>query len=79
MIRMQVFKVNSDWSCDGASPLRNKQIAPIEAFIAQIGYDNIKNIIVSAPASVNSYYTIFYEDGQPYTPYVEPPKKGIFG
>ncbi len=81
MIRMQVFKVNADWSCNRESPLRNKQIAPIESLIAQIGYDNIKNIIVSAPDSIYSYYTIFYEDGQPYTPYVEdePKKKGIFG
>ncbi len=81
MIRMKVFKVDSSISCDEATPLRAKYVAPIETFIAQIGYDNIKNIVVSAPNSINSYYTFFYEDNQPYTPYVEdePKKKGLFG
>lgn len=79
MIRTRVFRVFSKESCDPI--LGKKLMAPMEEFIAQIGYNNIKNIIVSAPESIYSYYTIFYEDGKPYTPYVEgePKKKGLFG
>ena len=43
----------------------------MERFIAQIGYDSIKNIVVSPGIDVYSFYSIFYEDGQPYTPYAE--------
>jgi hypothetical protein len=67
---------------DSCNPLyKNKVWAPVEEFIAKIGYDNIKNIIVTPGTTYFSYYSIFYEDGLPFTPYVEeePKKKGIFG
>ncbi|MEA5135273.1 MAG: hypothetical protein VB035_03950 [Candidatus Fimivivens sp.] len=79
MIRMQVFSMNSNRMFDKL--YQRKEISPIEEFIAQVGYNNIKNIIVSNSGTVFLCYSIFYEDGQPYTPYVEeePKKKGIFG
>ena len=77
MIRVRVFKIFSGKSCD---PISGKEVlAPMENFIAQIGYDNIKNIIVSAPDTLFSFYSIFYEDGLPYTPPPVPEKKGLFG
>ncbi|WMJ83461.1 hypothetical protein ACS3UN_10335 [Oscillospiraceae bacterium LTW-04] len=77
MIRIKVFQMNSNRLYDN----QRKELSPIEEFIAQVGYDSIKNIIMSNAGSVIICYTIFYEDNQPYTPYVEeePKKKGIFG
>lgn len=80
MIRMKVFEINADSSSNNFS--QDETVAPIEDFIAQIGYDNIKNIIVSAAGSYSCYYAFFYEDGQPYIPrtkVAEPKKKGFFG
>ena len=77
MIRMRVFEVNAVSSVSNLND--NKEVAPIEKFIALIGYENIKNIIVSAPNNYSCYYAIFYEDGLPYTPPPVPEKKGLFG
>ena len=77
MIRIKVFEINSNRLNDN----QRKELSPIEEFIAQVGYDNVKNIIVSNSGAVFVCYSIFYEDNQPYTPYVEdePKKKGILG
>ena len=74
-----MFQIDLKNSCNALT--KRKEWAPVEEFIAQIGYNNIKNIIVTPGTTYFSYYSIFYEDGQPYTPYVEdePKKKGIFG
>lgn len=80
MIRIKVFKTNSNSSCNPNHA--NEELEPMENFIAQIGYDRIKNIVVSPGTDIYSYYSIFYEDGLPYTPRTEtaePKKKGIFG
>ncbi len=79
MIRIRVFEAQSSWVVDETSTSGKKQIAPMEKFIHLVGYDNIKQILSSSPNSDTICYTIFYEDNQPFTPYVEPPKKGIFG
>ncbi|MEA5135283.1 MAG: hypothetical protein VB035_04000 [Candidatus Fimivivens sp.] len=80
MVKIKIFEVNA---YEGCKPnLEKRTVAPMEAFITQIGYENIMNIVtVSTGASNLCYYTIFYEDGLPFTPYVEeePKKKGIFG
>ncbi|HWP51793.1 MAG TPA: hypothetical protein VN626_08870 [Clostridia bacterium] len=79
MIRIKVFKVFADRMIDIA-PISSKEKAPVEEFVHHVGYENIKQVLTSSPNSGGSYYyTFFYEDNQPYTPYVEPPKKGIFG
>ena len=78
MIRIKVFKAYADRMVDVA-PISSKEKAPVEEFIHLVGYENIKQFISSAPTSSTICYTILYEDNQPYTPYVEPPKKGIFG
>lgn len=69
MIRMEVFDFDSSRLTDKKTGIKEKAL--IEGFIARVGYDNIKNIIVSNSGSVFVCYTIFYEDGQPYTPRVE--------
>lgn len=69
MIRMEVFDFDSSRLTDETYGSEEKAL--VEAFIAQVGYDNIKNIIVSNSGSTCVLYTIFYEDGQPYTPYAE--------
>ena len=80
MIRVKVISM---FSAKASTPDSGKRaVAPLEEFIAQVGYDNIKNIVVSSPNNFNiSYYSIFYEDNQSYTPNAEnePKKKGIFG
>ena len=71
MVRMKVIQVDSKIAASASPAYENRkkqEIAKVEDFITQIGYDNIKNIIISAPNSSFSYYSIFYEDGQPYTP-----------
>ncbi|MFV0497961.1 MAG: hypothetical protein ACK5L0_07340 [Candidatus Fimivivens sp.] len=75
MIRAKIFEVNTCSINSKWSPIK-EEMASMEAFIEQIGYDCIKNI-VSGGSSTCCYYTIFYEDGLPYTPYVkpEPPEK----
>lgn len=85
MIRLKVIQINSDIASKTSSnyaDLSANEIEKVEEFIAEIGYENIKNIIVSGPNSSYSCYSFFYEDGQPYTPRTEPvahKKKGIFG
>lgn len=69
MIRMEVFDFDSNRFTNKKTG--DKQKALIEDFIAKVGYDNIKNIIVCNSSSTFVCYSIFYEDGQPYTPYVE--------
>ena len=79
MIRMKAFVINSYNLTN--NKYEDKEKSPIEDFIAQVGYDNIKNIITSNASSTFVCYSIFYEDNLPYTPYVEeePKKKGILG
>jgi len=80
MVRMKVFVVNS--SNLSKDRYEDEEKLPIEDFIAQVGYDNIKNIIMSNAGSILVCYTIFYEDGLPYSPRNEsdaPKKKGLFG
>ena len=79
MIRVEMFEIHLERSCNPLT--KHKEWAPIETFIAKIGYENIKNIITTPGTTYFSYYSIFYEDGLPYTPYVEdaPKKKGLFG
>ncbi|MEA5135276.1 MAG: hypothetical protein VB035_03965 [Candidatus Fimivivens sp.] len=80
MVHLKVIEISTPRA---VSPSTGKKaVAPVEEFIASIGgYDNIKNIVVTAVGALSTNYSIFYEDGQPYTPYVEeePKKKGIFG
>ena len=57
----------------------NRQLGPVEDFIAQIGYQNIKEIKIQSTAGGSCYYHIFYEDILPYTPRPTPEKKGLFG
>ena len=74
MIRMKVIEVKSNVAASNSpayAKFKTEEIAKVEEFIAQIGYDSIRNIVVSAPNPTFSYYSIFYEDGQPYTPRVE--------
>ena len=70
MVKIKVFRVNAYDSC--LPNLEERTLAPMEAFIAQIGYERIKNIVtLSTSSGMTSFYTIFYEDGLPYTPYVD--------
>ncbi len=79
MIRMKVIQIEPKLAASDLpinEERKKEEIAKVEEFIAQIGYENIKNIITASPDSnFFSYYSIFYEDNQPYTPYVKPPKK----
>ncbi len=72
MIRMRVIQVEPKIAASNSPAYderKKAEIAKVEEFIAQIGYENIKNIITVSPDSaLFSYYTFFYEDGQPYTP-----------
>lgn len=79
MIRVEMFRIHLERCCNPLT--KHKEWAPIEAFIEKVGYENIRNIITAPDASCFSYYSIFYEDGLPFTPYVEdaPKKKGLFG
>ena len=74
MVRMKVIQIESRVASSDSpayDDLKRKEVSKVEEFIAQIGYDTIRNIIVSSPGNNFSYYSIFYEDGQPYTPYAE--------
>ncbi len=68
MIRVKVIKIDSKIAASDL-PIcekdKKEEITKLEKLIAQIGYDSIKDIIVSAPGAPCSFYTIFYEDGQP--------------
>ena len=41
---------------------QEEEIAPIENFIAEIGFENIRSIITSTGSPYYLTYTIFYED-----------------
>lgn len=79
MIRIKVIEVDCTWA--RLPDHEAEQLGPIEDFIAQVGYQNIKEIKVQSSGGPSGYYHIIYEDGLPFTPYVEeePKKKGIFG
>ena len=69
MIRLKAFVINSIRLTE--DKYENRFKAPIEDFIVQVGYDNIKKILTCNAGSNVICYSIFYEDGQPYTPRVE--------
>ncbi len=71
MIRMKAFMADSYRLILSKPKDNEKEKAPIEDFIAQVGYDNIKKILTCNAGSNLICYSIFYEDGQPYTPRVE--------
>ena len=77
MIKIKVFSLNSYQVFEPDK--EDKELAPIENFIAQIGYDAIRDIKIVSNGSSLTYYHIIYEDNQPYTPRPIPPKKGLFG
>ena len=41
---------------------REKEVEPIENFIAEIGFENVRSIITSTGSPSYLAYTIFYED-----------------
>lgn len=45
--------------------LRKKEMAPVEAFIAEVGFHNIRKIAVAPGGEGVLTYTIFYEDNLP--------------
>ena len=77
MIKIKVFTINSTPASD--PDRENEQLGPVESFIAQIGYQNIKEIKVQSTSDSPGYYHIFYEDNLPYTPRPISEKKGLFG
>lgn len=77
MIKVKVIDVDSIWA--RLPEHENKQLGPVEDFIAQIGYQNIKEIKIQSTDGGSGYYHIFYEDNLPYTPRPIPEKKGLFG
>lgn len=44
---------------------RKKEFAPIEAFIAQVGFENIRKISTAPGGEGVLTYTVFYEDNLP--------------
>lgn len=44
---------------------RKKEFAPVEAFIAEVGFENVRKIAVAPGGEGVMTYTIFYEDNQP--------------
>ena len=42
--------------------LRKKEFAPVEAFIAEVGFENVRKIAVAPGGEGVLSYTIFYED-----------------
>ena len=77
MIKVKVIAVNSYLTSEPNQ--EDKELAPIENLIAQVGYQNIKDIRVQSTNSGLGYYHIIYEDNLPYTPRPIPEKKGLFG
>lgn len=45
--------------------IQEEEVAPIEDFITEIGFKNIRNIITSTGSPNYLTYTIFYEDNLP--------------
>ena len=79
MIKIKVFSLNSAFVSKARE--EDKALGPVENFIAQIGYENIRDTKVVYVNGGDTHFYIIYEDGLPFTPYVEeePKKKGIFG
>ena len=77
MIKVKVISLNS-YSASEPNQ-EDKELAPIENFISQIGYETIRDIKIVSNGSNLTYYHIIYEDNQPYTPRPTPQKKGLFG
>ena len=77
MIKIKIFQVNSSQACNFGH--EDEELDPMEEFIAQVGYEKIKNILLQSTSGSTSYYAIFYEDNLPYAPRSTPKKKGIFG
>lgn len=77
MIKIKVISLNSNWASQPGQ--EDKELAPIENFIAQIGYENIREIKVVYSSGGSTFYHILYEDNLPYTPRPIPEKKGLFG
>ena len=77
MVKIKVIAVDSTRAHDPNH--EDKQLGPVEDFIEQIGYQNIKEIRIQSASASLGYYHIFYEDGQPYTSRTAPQKKGLFG
>lgn len=44
---------------------RKKEFEPVEAFIAEVGFENIRKIAVAPGGEGVLTYTIFYEDSPP--------------
>ena len=77
MIKIKVISLRSHQASEPNQ--EDKELGPIEDFIAQIGYENIRDIKVIYVNGGLTYYHILYEDGQPYTSRTAPQKKGLFG
>ena len=77
MIRLKVIEIITSRALFPSTSA--KAVGSVEEFIATIGYDNIKNIIVTSPNATSTCYSIFYEDGQPYIPSPTSEKKGFWG
>lgn len=48
---------------------REKELAPIEQFISEIGFENVRKITTTSDVPSVLTYTIFYEDNQPKKAY----------
>lgn len=77
MIKIKVISLNSNWASQPDQ--EDKELAPIENFISQIGYETIRDIKIVSNGSNLTYYHIIYEDNLPYTPRPTSQKKGLFG
>lgn len=77
MIKIKVLMIESQQARDPNH--EDEWLGPAEDFIAQVGYQNIKEIKIQSASGSLGYYHIIYEDGLPYTPRTTPKKKGIFG
>ena len=77
MIKIKVFTISSIVASKAIG--EDEELGPIEDFIMQIGYENIKNIKIQSTTTGTGYYHIIYEDGLSYTPRTTPKKKGLFG
>jgi hypothetical protein len=77
VIKIKVIAIQSRPAC--LPDYEDQQLGPVEDFIAQVGYQNIKEIKVQSTSSDPGFYHIIYEDGLPYTPRTTPKKKGLFG
>lgn len=80
MIRMRIFEIDRQWCDNGImdglknhDPIaykdkikqRDEAFAPIEDFIAEVGFENIRKI-TTAGVRYDTICVFFYEDGMPY-------------